>query len=157
MLEPTINNDLGNEPPAAGVQAGSRTIRDTSATDVAIESTQPKRRRIIIGATAAVLGITGTIAVRAWMTTGVGIPRERVRIAEVTRGMFVRDVAAEGTVVAANSPTLYAIAAGTVTFTARAAELTARRHCGSRLLESSSDLLRLRPAVLDITGSKCSQ
>lgn len=57
---------------------------------------------------------------RAWMITGVGIPRDRVRIAEVTRGMFIRDVAAEGTVVAAGSPTLYAIANGTITFTARA-------------------------------------
>jgi HlyD family secretion protein len=120
MLQPTINSDLESETPAGGVQPASRSIRDTSATDVAIESLQPKRRRIIIGAAAAVLGITGVVAVRAWMTTGVGIPRDRVRIAEVTRGMFIRDVAAEGTVVAAGSPTLYAIANGTITFTARA-------------------------------------
>jgi HlyD family secretion protein len=120
MLQPTINSDLESETPAGGVQPASRSIRDTSATDVAIESSQPKRRRIIIGAAAAVLGITGIVAVRAWMTTGVGIPRDRVRIAEVTRGMFIRDVAAEGTVVAAGSPTLYAIANGTITFTARA-------------------------------------
>jgi HlyD family secretion protein len=120
MLQPTINSDLESETPAGGVQPASRSIRDTSATDVAIESSQPKRRRIIIGAAAAVLGITGVVAVRAWMTTGVGIPRDRVRIAEVTRGMFIRDVAAEGTVVAAGSPTLYAIANGTITFTARA-------------------------------------
>jgi HlyD family secretion protein len=120
MLQPTINSDLESETPAGGVQPASRSIRDTSATDVAIESSQPKRRRIIIGAAAAVLGITGVVAVRAWMTTGVGIPRDRVRIAEVTRGMFIRDVAAEGTVVAASSPTLYAIANGTITFTARA-------------------------------------
>lgn len=120
MLQPTINNDLENESPADGVQPASRSIRDTSATDVAIESTQPKRRRIIIGAAAALLAIAGIVAVHAWMTTGVGIPRERVRIGEVTRGLFVRDVAAEGIVVAANSPTLYAIANGTITFTARA-------------------------------------
>jgi HlyD family secretion protein len=120
MLQPTINSDLESETPAGGVQPASCSIRDTSATDVAIESSQPKRRRIIIGAAAAVLGITGVVAVRAWMTTGVGIPRDRVRIAEVTRGMFIRDVAAEGTVVAAGSPTLYAIANGTITFTARA-------------------------------------
>ena len=120
MLQPTINNGLENETPPAGVQPASRSIRDTSATDVAIESTQPGRRRLIIGAAAVLLGITGIIAVRAWMATGVGIPRERVRIAEVSRGTFVRDVAAEGTVVAASSPTLYAIANGTITFAARA-------------------------------------
>jgi len=120
MLEPTINNGLGNEAPVDGARPASRSIRDTSATDVTIEPTRPRRRQIIIGTTAAALAITAVMAVRAWMTTGVGIPRERVRIAEVTRGLFVRDVAAEGTVVAANSPTLYAIANGTITFTARA-------------------------------------
>src|SRR5690242_2057261 len=109
MLEPTINNGLGNETPVDGARPASRSIRDTSATDVTIEPTQPRRRQVIIGTAAAALAITAVMAVRAWMTTGVGIPRERVRIADVTRGMFVRDVAAEGTVVAANSPTLYAI------------------------------------------------
>jgi HlyD family secretion protein len=40
---------------------------------------------------------------------------DRVRIATVTRGEFLNDVAAQATVVAAVSPTLYAPAAGTVT------------------------------------------
>src|SRR4030095_4558382 len=44
------------------------------------------------------------------------IPLERVRIAEVTRGSFIRDVSAQGTVVAASSPTLVAAAPGTVHF-----------------------------------------
>jgi HlyD family secretion protein len=44
------------------------------------------------------------------------VPRARLRIATVTRGSFVRDVAAEGTVVVANSPTLVAAGVGTITF-----------------------------------------
>jgi HlyD family secretion protein len=50
------------------------------------------------------------------MHSNLVVPRARVRIATVTRGTFVRDLAAEGTVVVANSPTLFAIATGTVTF-----------------------------------------
>src|SRR3546814_11817360 len=37
-----------------------------------------------------------------------------VRIAQVTRDDLVRDLSADGRVIAANSPTLYAIPAGTV-------------------------------------------
>jgi HlyD family secretion protein len=120
MLQPTTDNDPGADTPAGA--RSPRSIRDTSATDVALEPAGPNRKRILIAAAAAVVGIGAILALRAWMTTGVGIPRDRVRIAEVTRGTFVRDVAAEGTVVAANSPTLYAVATGTVTFTARAGD-----------------------------------
>src|SRR6202035_2259540 len=44
---------------------------------------------------------------------GVSVSRERLSIAAVERGSFVRDVAADGQVVAAVSPTLYAAVAGT--------------------------------------------
>ena len=48
--------------------------------------------------------------------------RERVRVATVTRGEFLSDVAAQATVVAAVSPTLYAPAAGTVTYAKNAGD-----------------------------------
>ena len=44
------------------------------------------------------------------------ISRERLIIATVERGKFVRDISATGQVVAAISPTLYSTATGTVTF-----------------------------------------
>jgi HlyD family secretion protein len=44
----------------------------------------------------------------------VTVARERLRIATVTRGEFVSDIAAQATVVAAVSPVLYAPAQGTV-------------------------------------------
>jgi HlyD family secretion protein len=125
MLQPTT--DTNTSPgPASGAPAGVRSIRDTSATDIAIEPAGPNRKRLVIAAIAAVVGIAGILAARAWMTSGVGIPRDRVRIATVTRGEFVRDVAAEGTVVAANSPTLYAVATGTITFSVRAGDRVAK-------------------------------
>jgi HlyD family secretion protein len=125
MLQPTKNKEgeSGADTPGLGSLSGPRSIRDTSATDVSIEpSSRWTRKRIVLIAAAAVLAIVAIVTVRAWLTTGVGISRERVRIAEVTRGPFIRDVAAQGTVIAADSPTLYAQAAGTITFIARAGD-----------------------------------
>jgi HlyD family secretion protein len=128
MLQPTISDEPGSDSTTvSGQPLTSRAIRDTSATDVAIVHAGPRRRRIfVVTVTVAVVGIAGIFALRMWMTSGVGIPRDRVRIAEVTRGPFVRDVAAEGTVVAANSPTLYAVSTGTITFSARAGDRVAK-------------------------------
>jgi HlyD family secretion protein len=50
------------------------------------------------------------------------VSRERLRISEVTRGHFVRDVAADGTIVASVNPTLFAIAPGTISYKARAGD-----------------------------------
>ncbi len=63
--------------------------------------------------------------VRSWASTSVVVARERVRIATVTRGAFVRDIAAQGTVVVANSPTLFASGVGTVTFAVKAGDAVA--------------------------------
>ena len=51
------------------------------------------------------------------------MPIERVRIAEVTRGPFIRDISAQGTVVAAVSPTMFAAAPGTVHFLVQAGDV----------------------------------
>ncbi len=101
-------------------------IRDTAATDVSLDP-QPqirrRRRSVLIGAVIVIVLIAAaTLAVRSWMSTAAVIPRERLRIAQVTRGPFVRDVAAEGTVITANSPTLFAPSPGTVTFDVRAGD-----------------------------------
>jgi len=101
-------------------------IRDTSATDVRIDPRPQRlrRRRWMIGAAAAAVlfATAAAFAVHGWLSNTVVIPRERLRIAQVVRGPFVRDVAAEGTVITANSPTLYAPSAGTVTFSVRAGD-----------------------------------
>ncbi|HET7203790.1 MAG TPA: HlyD family efflux transporter periplasmic adaptor subunit [Steroidobacteraceae bacterium] len=58
----------------------------------------------------------------AWFSSEATVSRDRLRIAAVTRGEFLSDVAAQGTVVAAVSPTLYAPAAGTVTLARNAGD-----------------------------------
>jgi HlyD family secretion protein len=66
----------------------------------------------------AVLAGIGYV-LRGWLSADRSVDRSRVRIAKVERGTLVRDVVSDGRVVAANSPTLYAIAAGTVEFRVR--------------------------------------
>jgi HlyD family secretion protein len=104
-------------------------IRDTSAQDIAVDPTRlaQKRRRLLITGAAVALGAVVLLAllVQSWASTSVVVPRERVRIATVTRGAFVRDIAAQGTVVVANSPTLFASAMGTVTFIVHAGDAVA--------------------------------
>jgi len=93
-------------------------IRDTSAQDQPLDQEPRLRQRrykqIGAGVGGLLLLIAGWLLVRSWLSAELSIPRERVRIAEVTRGPFVRDVSAQGTVVAAASPTLYSAASGTV-------------------------------------------
>ena len=94
-------------------------IRDTSGQDQALDQVSPRarnRRRWMIGG-AAGLGLLLAIGwlLAGWSSGSRSFDGSRVRIAEVTRGDLVRDISADGRVIAANSPTLYAIAGGTVT------------------------------------------
>ena len=95
-------------------------IRDTSATDRPVDPAPELRMRryrwAAIGVGVAILVAIAIWLIRGWLDAEASIPLERVRIAEVTRGPFIRDVSAQGTVVAAFSPTLVAAAPGTVHF-----------------------------------------
>jgi HlyD family secretion protein len=94
-------------------------IKDTAATDVSINP-QParRRRRLTLLAVAAAIVLAGGMLVpgmATWMSSEVTVSGERLRIARVVRGDFIRDLGVEGRVIAAVSPTLYSSAAGTVT------------------------------------------
>jgi HlyD family secretion protein len=101
-------------------------MRTTEAQDVVIDDRDAvvRRRRILIVAGAGVVALLVVIAwwLKGWATSDTSIAAARLRIATVTRGEFVSDVAAQATVVAAVSPTLYAPAAGTVTLSKRAGD-----------------------------------
>jgi HlyD family secretion protein len=94
-------------------------MRDTSAQDVVVDTTpeRQRRRRAWLAAAAVVvlLLIVAIPAVSRWAAADRSVDGATLRIAEVTRGRFLSDVAVQGRVVAAVSPTLYATAAGTVT------------------------------------------
>jgi HlyD family secretion protein len=104
-------------------------LRDTSAQDRVIEPKNAfKRHRfaLVAGAIAAALLISLIVVLMRYSGTGVSVDRSRVSIATVERGNFVRDIAADGQVVAAVSPTLYANALGTVTLKVHAGDTVAK-------------------------------
>lgn len=68
-------------------------------------------------------------------STGASVSRSRIEVATVERGNFVRDVAAEGKIVATVSPMLYAPSAGTVTLLVRAGDKVSQ---GTELLKIDS-------------------
>ena len=109
------NPGMDRNPPTDRMDNRPR-IRDTAGQDQVLG--QPARRLprhwpwLALGGVALVAAI-GWVAI-GWTSGGRSYDAARIRIAEVRRGDLVRDLSADGRVIAANSPTLYAIAAGTV-------------------------------------------
>jgi HlyD family secretion protein len=104
-------------------------IRDTSNQDLALGSNAEPRalRRWLLWALLAGVAIAlAVVAARRWSLGERSVDLERIRIGEVTRGKLVRDLVADGRVTAANNPTLYAAAAGIVTFRVHAGDAAKR-------------------------------
>jgi HlyD family secretion protein len=90
-------------------------IRDTSAQDRPVAAPRAALPRWLLPALiAVVLVLTAGFAIARFASSDRSADGARLRIAEATRGLLVRDAAVSGRVVAANSPTLYAPYAGTV-------------------------------------------
>ncbi|HSE11468.1 MAG TPA: HlyD family efflux transporter periplasmic adaptor subunit [Rudaea sp.] len=100
-------------------------IRDTSAQDRRIEPVRSHKRWIVVGAVGAavvvaLIWVVPTVA--RLISAGSAVSASSVRIAQVRRGTLTRDISAQGKVVAAVSPTLYASTAGTVTLDVHAGD-----------------------------------
>ncbi|HSX58892.1 MAG TPA: HlyD family efflux transporter periplasmic adaptor subunit [Tahibacter sp.] len=101
-------------------------IRDTSAQDrVMSTAAAPKRRywkhAAIAGAVIA-LGVWLLPGMTRMLGAGASYSVERLRFADVKRGDLTRDISAQGRVVAAVSPTLYAPNGGIVTLAVKAGD-----------------------------------
>src|SRR5688572_1884729 len=110
----------------SSAEATSRlsSMRGTEGQDTST-ATQPawhKHRWLPIALAAALGAIVLIWLVRAWFDPAGTVAAERLRIATVSKGHFVRDVAAEGTVIAAISPTLFAAALGTISYQVQAVD-----------------------------------
>ncbi|MEJ0087081.1 MAG: HlyD family efflux transporter periplasmic adaptor subunit [Pseudomonadota bacterium] len=99
-----------------GTQSQDKTVADPQSRRVLL------RRYGYIAGAAFVLLVLIIWSARAWLSSEQVIARDRMRTAVVTRGPFVRDVAATGLVVAAVSPTLFAEAPGTIIYKVRAGD-----------------------------------
>ena len=145
-------------------------IRDTSAQDRPLAKpamTRPWRRWVFRAAIAVAVVAGLGYVVRGWLGAERSVDRARIRIAAVVRGTLVRDVVADGRVVAANSPMLYAIAAGMVDFHVRPGDKVVRGQSlatvaspdlQSRLLQEQATLAGLEAGVgragLDVEHGK---
>jgi HlyD family secretion protein len=105
---------------------GEVRIRDTAAQDRAVDLSPRRRRRLwVVAAAVAAMTVGGLVAwpsLARFASAERSVPLERLRLATVTRGEFVRDVAVRGRVVAAVKPTVYAPADGTVTLAVQAGD-----------------------------------
>jgi HlyD family secretion protein len=104
-------------------------LRDTAGQDRVIERANLWRRhwRALLIVLGVLIGLGVLLAyVLRYSGAGVSVDRSRLSIATVERGSFVRDIAADGQVVAAVSPTLYANALGTVTLKVHAGDSVAK-------------------------------
>ena len=122
-------------------------IQDTRDQDIRIEPAQLKgvrnrKRALQIAAAIAVLAAAAWLTF-AWLSGGRTVSKDRVRIATVTRGDLIRDIAAEGRITAANSPSLYAEAGGLVTLHVVAGDVV---KAGQILAQIDSPELRSRLA-----------
>jgi len=145
-------------------------IRDTSAQDRPLSKprvSRPWRRWLVRVVIAAVVAVGIGYVVRGWLGAERSVDRARIRIAQVARGTLVRDVVADGRVVAANSPMLYAIAPGMVDFHVRPGDkvvhgqslaTVASPDLQSRLLQEQATLAGLEASVgragLDVEHGK---
>ena len=110
----SIRDTSGTDRSIGGIRDTSGQDRTVAAKTGAGRRKLPSKNVMLIGAASAVLLLLGAWVISGWSGGSRSVDGARVRIAEVKRGDLVRDIAADGRVIAANSPVLYAISAGTV-------------------------------------------
>lgn len=144
-------------------------IRDTAAQDTVVQTGKGAhwKRWGLIGGGVLALAAALVWVVLGWAAGGRSFDASRVRIATVTRGDLVRDLAADGRVITANSPTLYAIDGGTVTLKVVAGDVVKQGDAlavidspalRSKLVQEESTLAGLQAeasrATLDVAQAK---
>ncbi|MFT4941045.1 MAG: HlyD family secretion protein [Paraglaciecola sp.] len=94
-------------------------IADTSAQDQVLEPKKNNKRIIILVISLIVVVILIYLIqpiFNRWSNSQVSVSEQRIRLAEVIKGDFIRDLSIQGRVVASISPRLYSPAQGTITF-----------------------------------------
>lgn len=100
-------------------------MRDTSLQDEIIENndgTGKKLKWFVLIAAVVVLFLVLKSLAGPMLSTDKSISVKQMRFSTVTQGDFNRDVSVQGRLVAANSPTLFAMSAGTVKYFVKAGD-----------------------------------
>lgn len=118
-------------------------IRDTSGQDAVIAAVPVwRQKKAVISMILAIVLVIACIALfRAFANGSKSINASRIKIAQVTRGTLIRDVAVNGRMVAAISPTLYSTASSTVTLKVKAGDMVKKGDIVAEL--ESPDLTNL--------------
>jgi HlyD family secretion protein len=152
---------IANLKPPATSTSQAAPIRNTAAQDVLREAPRAwYRRRVFYAAGAGVIALLLVLVwlARGWAHSGHVVSSQSLEIATVTRGDFVQDVAARGTVIASVSPTLSSTAAGTVTYLVHAGDRVAKGEVLARLtspeLENEYDRERTTLESMDAALSQ---
>ena len=128
-------------------------MRDASTMDRPVEAAPRLRRRWLIAAAAAALvliGATTLPGILRWASSERAVDASALRFGTVTRGDLVREVAVDGSVVAAFRPTLTAPARGVARVEVQAGQTVARDQVLVRVEspEVNSRLAQERSALL---------
>ena len=125
------------------VTAAAEPMRTTSGQDKTVAASPVRwyrKRPVQVLGGAAVIVIGGLVWLLAeWSDMKRTIPADRVRVATVSQGHFVRDAAAQGTIIASVNPTLFATAPGTISYVVRAGDSVSK---GQALAALDSPALR---------------
>ena len=122
--ELAMARDLQNQ---SGLPRTTAMIRDTSATDRSIAAAPgAARARWLLWGGVIVAVIAVVLLALRFLASERSVDASRLRFAEVKRGTLVRDAIADGRIVAADSPSLYAPANGAVTLKTRAGASVAK-------------------------------
>lgn len=117
-------------------------MRDTSGQDVVLKpQNKTKQRLMIAGAVALAISTISIYAAPKFnnlFSSDMAISAEQLRFATVSRGDLQRDIAVQGQVVSANSPTLYSPTAGNVALHVKAGDRVAK---GQLLAQIDSPVL----------------
>jgi HlyD family secretion protein len=108
------------------VQDNAASFRTTSGQDTTVAAAPVRwylnrKIQIAAGSGLALVALLAWLLVQ-WSDMRQIVSLDRLRVATVSRGDFVRDVAAQGSVIAAVNPTLFATAPGTVSYLVRAGD-----------------------------------
>ena len=102
-------------------------IREASTMDKAIDrEPERNRRRVTLLAAAAILVIGGVLlapSIGRWATSETSVSGAQIRLGAVSKGDLVREVSADGRIVAASSPTAFSPAQGIVALEVDAGEV----------------------------------
>ncbi|MGH8414867.1 MAG: efflux transporter periplasmic adaptor subunit, partial [Gammaproteobacteria bacterium] len=132
-------------------------IRDnTAGQDVVVDNRSRRRRKrlFMIGAGVVLLVVLAFLApgIKRLLSATASVSASRLSFATVERGPFVRDIVADGRVVAAVSPTLYTTSAGSVTLKVNAGD-TVKKNQVLAVIDSpalSSSLLQEQSTLLSM-------